>query len=290
MTHCIWLLVLASALAACSTLNPTPVTPTATRALSGPTLEASPTTDVRPLQVTMAEDDIIGGVGQNIPEAAALVPDSALPPVPEGTPGLIAGSQRVALVMPDGVQLSGDLYEAVVPSGGRAPGVLLIGETIAAWGDFPARLRDAGYTVLVIEGRESAGVSVSDFTVMLRALSEARTVNPGLMAVIGAQAGADAALIGCAVDLLCDTAILISPTARDALLNVMANYNPRPLFVSFSAGDLVAGEIARLLETAATGAFQIAPVSAAGAGAPLLFGAPALTGEIGEWLAAHLVE
>lgn len=291
-SRALWCALLVVGLAACGSLNPTPITPTATRALSGPTLEPSPTTDVHPIQVTMAEDDIIGGFGQNIPEAAALVPDSALPPVPEGTPGTVPGAQRVQLVMIDGSVRTADLYEysppVGSPAGARVPGVLLIGAGFGDWADFPARLRDAGYSVLVVDSGADAAIATADFIVLLRALSELRSVNPGALGVIGVRAGADAALIGCAVEFLCDTAILISPTDRESVLSAIASYNPRPLLVSFSTQDLAGVAIARDLELTTTGPFQIAPVSAAGAGAELLFAAPALTGDIGLWLAAHL--
>ncbi|MDX1995358.1 MAG: hypothetical protein SF029_23440 [bacterium] len=278
-------------------MSPTPPpTITPTRALSGPTLEPSPTTDVRPPTAVLAEDQILGGPGQNIPEAAALAPDSALPPVPMGTPGATAGSQRIQLVMADGAMLSGDLYqnistqiETTTPQPlPRYSGVLLLGVSLAEWGDFPARLRDAGYTVLAMEIRSGGGTA--DFSVMLRALSETATVNPALLAVIGAGEGANLALQGCAVDLLCDTAILLTPTQRDVLSSAMSGYNPRSLLIAFSAQDTAAVDTARALQLVGTGDVRLEPSSAAGSGAALLFAAPDLTGTIGLWLAETLVE
>ncbi len=282
--------------AACGDAPIPPLTATPTRALSGPTLEPSPTTDVHPPTQDILEDNILGGPGQNIPEAADIAANSALPPVIQGTPGAFSGSQRVQLTMPDGAALMGDIYQAATTDNGngtpqpplRMPGVLLLGASIAEWGDFPARVRDAGYTVLVMELRDSSGVA--DFTTMLRGLSGANTVNPGLMAVIGAGQGADLALIGCAVDLLCDTAVLLSPVSRDTLLNVMPNYNPRPLLIAASTQDVNGVQTGEALRVAATGEAVFQPIAAAGSGAALIFNAPDLTGVIGTWLAQKLVE
>ena len=82
----------------------------------------------------------------------------------------------------------------------------------ADWLDLPLRLQNKGYTVLAMPLRPdvSGETVLGDFEAMLQAL--AQVSDPGHLAVIGAETGADMALAGCAVDPLCDALVLLTPT------------------------------------------------------------------------------
>ena len=91
------------------------------------------------------------------------------------------------------------------------PGLLMLASDRTAWGDFPMKIHEAGYTVLAVNVRQDA--PASDFTVMIQSLNTGEA-DPARLAVMGADTGADAALKGCAGDLLCDAVVLLSPSAR----------------------------------------------------------------------------
>lgn len=249
------------AITACEVTNPMTETPTATRALSGATLAPSPTIIFQPVDQLDSETTL----GQNDLTAASVPSGGALPPVSVGTPPANGGPQSVQIVMDDGVTVIGTLYEA---GADRVPGILMIGAPPANWDDFPIRLQAAGFTVLVIQMREPA--NTDDFSALLLALSEVGTVNPGSMGVIGAETGADMALIGCAVDLLCDTAALLSPLAGDTLLNIIAAYNPRPLLLVADQQDADVFRTVQGLEQLATGEVLSQPLNNSGRGTAML--------------------
>ncbi len=252
-------------------------TPIPTMTFSAPTLAPSPTVSFR----SSGELDSSGGA--NDPTAAALPRDAALPPIVLATaaPGL---AQRVEVVMRDGSFLEGTLYQA---SDIRVPGVLLVSYSDEEeWGDFPRRLRSAGFTVLVIRLRETSGVD--DMADLLATLSEIGSVDPSRLAVIGSARGADTALVGCAVDQRCDAVALLSPLTRGTLLNLMAEYNPRPLFTTASASDPEAYDTAEALISASRGASRFIPYDNAGRGAQMLAFADGLTDELINWLVENV--
>lgn len=264
-------------LAACDAQS-TP-TPTPSRLILGPTIAPSPT--FFPRQPTFVPfDEYLAG--QNDPTAAALPAGGALPPLAvdrtlqsDGTPE--PGRQSIQITAMDGAQIPGDFY---VTPGQRQPGVLLLAPDRAAWGDFPARLNAAGFTVLSMTLREGG---LLDFTVMLQALNSG-DADPANLAVIGAGAGADVALLGCAGDLLCDTALLLSPTGDPALVNAMAAYNPRPILLAASQEDATAYAAIQAIQRAATGTVQFQPFTNAGSGLAMLVSRPDLGDLIIAWL------
>lgn len=271
----IWLFTLL--LAACDAQPPSP---TPTRALSGPTLAASQEPFLGP--PTEAPPDIEGGIGQNDPTAAALPPGgAALPPLLIGTPG--SGRQQVEITADDGTRLYGDLLQNAEV---RMPGVLLLGSDRTAWGGFPDQLNAAGYTVLVMELRESAGVA--DVRVMIDALTSGMA-DPGRIAVIGAARGADLALLGCADVATCDVAILLSPLQEQTLLNEMPRFNPRPLLQAVSQTDEESFTTAQALDAAATGEKLFQPLTNAGRGTAILLNRPDVGDLIIQWLQRVLV-
>ena len=117
--------------AACDNVVPT-VTPE--RALSGPTLEASPT--VLPF-LPSAEPTMWVNQGQNDPTAAALPSGGDLPPLVIGTSDPGSAFQSIQVTSEDGTQLRGDLYPNL--EGQRVPGVLRLAPGRAAWLDLPLR-------------------------------------------------------------------------------------------------------------------------------------------------------
>jgi len=272
--------VLLLLLAACDTLSP--LTRTPTPPLSGPTLEASPI--IRPYLPTEPPPGYVSS-GQNDPTAAALPRDSDLPPLPVGTivPG--AGQQVVEITMGDGAFLSGDLY-----AGGteRVPGVLVLATDRTAWSAFAAQTEGAGFTVLVMEVRDSA--SVDDFQVMLEAFTEVGTVDPASVGVVGGAETADLALLGCAANRLCDTVILLSPLQQDAALRALPLYNPRPLMVAASEDDADSYAVAQAVQEAVTGEVLFQPFTSAGRGTAMLQARPDLADLMVAWLTRQLVE
>lgn len=268
-------ILLLFALTACDLVGVSP-TITPTRALSGPTLAPSPT-------IVIQSSDQLGNdtAGQNDPTAAALPGGANLPPVAISTTS--AGTQTVSITLDDGALVSGMLYSLGTT---RVPGVLLIGGAPDAWGDFPLRLQSAGFTVLLVQMRQPS--TVADFRTILFSLSEVGTVNPGHIGVVGAEDGADLALQGCADNLLCDTAVLLSPVSQDALLNVIGTYNPRPLFLAASQNDAQSFPVVQALQAAATGELLVPTLDNTGRGAAMLTANPTLGDQIIQWLQKQL--
>ncbi|NWG15365.1 MAG: hypothetical protein HXY41_01900 [Chloroflexi bacterium] len=271
------LLAAALLLAACAPAAPTP-TPTA--ALSGPTLEASPT--FAPDSPADAPADLIYE-GQNNPTAAALAPGAAMPPLVVSRSASGSAGQTVEITAEDGSLLFGDLY---VNTTVLAPGVLLLAEERSAWGDFPALLHANGLTVLVMSVRPAA--ALADFRVMLQTLING-VADPARIGVVGAGQGADVALLGCAADLLCDAAALLSPSNTPSLVEAVRRFNPRPLFLTASQEDTEAFSAVQAAQAAATGEVLFQPFERAGSGTALLQNRPDLGNLILAWLQLALV-
>ncbi len=261
-----------TSLAACADEVPT-VTPTAE--LSGPTLEASPTffPDLSYDSTSQAEF-----IGQSDPTAAALAPDSALPPLSLSDNSVVNNVQSVEITADDGTQLVGELY---ISPGERMPGLVLIAPEGASWGDLPTRLNAAGFTVLLMPPRD--GFYVEDLRVMMLSLSTGMA-QPDHLAAIGADVGADMALLGCAAEPLCDAAVLLSPSDDSALSNAINTYNPRPIFLTASQEDVVSFSAITTLQSAATGPVFFQPFQEAGHGTALVLNRPDLGDVIIEWL------
>lgn len=261
------------ALAACSVFEPLP-TATPTRQLTGPTSVAT--------QVVRGELPTEGptlAVGQNDPTAAAMPSGGALPPLPVGDRGAGGVEQGIAITGSDGRVLTGDLYTG---TSGRVPGLLMLAPDSSAWLDLPLRLQAAGFTVLTISTDQVVGSG--DLSAALQSLSDAATVDPGRMGVIGAQGGADLALLGCSIELLCDVVALISPTQHDPLLVAMQRFNPRSIFVAAGEADAVGIGAARALEDYAQGPAALETGPGAERGAELLRTNPLIGDRLIDWL------
>lgn len=279
LTMLLCLLVL---LAACDNAVPTP---TPTREISAPTLQASPT--VLPLMQAQEPTQLLFS-GQNDPTAAALPRDSELPPLDAGTRVPGESRQPIQVTAPDGVQLIGDLYASPVQP--APPGILLLAPETTGWLDLPLRLQNQGYSVLVMPLRPglviNSAAGLGDFSAMIQALGQVS--DPGHLGVIGAEAGADLALTGCAVEPLCNALGLFSPTDEELAQLAITRYNPRPIFLAVGQADSSFG-IVEYLRGAARGEIGYHPVEGAVRGAALLQARPALTDDLIEWLALQML-
>lgn len=211
-------------------------TPTATYALSAPTLEPSPTVHL------LTSDELYGDsqpFGQSEPTAASVPSRGALPPLVIATADN-DNAQRTQLILQNGSIAQADLYETIALE--RVAGILLLSRTQGAWGTFPRTLSEAGYTVLAVE--LPTLITAQDIVELLTSLGEVASVDPSRIAVIAEDISADDALLGCSIDLMCDALIMISPNNRETVLNVAQNYRPRPLLLIASKEDAVSYPVA----------------------------------------------
>lgn len=254
------------------------IPPTATfPPLSAPTLEPSPTVRI------LSSDELYDGQagGQNEPTAASLPSGGALPPLvvaPQAN-----GAQGVRIVLSDGVSVDADLYENALV---RSAGVVLFARDKGVWGALPQALYDAGFTVLAVNMRPSAP-RAEDVGAVLLSFSELASVDPAHLAVVGESEGADHAFLGCAVAPLCDAAALLSPTQRNTLLNVVANFRPRPLLLAVGQDDPVGYPIAIALVNFAPDTTRVLEYPF-GTGAGLLTLNAGLTDALIAWLNSAL--
>lgn len=272
------LIALLLLLAGCDALAPT-IEPT--RALSAPTL--APTSNaVIPAPPTEVPGSFIDPFGSNNPTAAALPSDLDLPPLILDEVGA-DGGRVVSITLSDGGVVGGVLYPDVPV---RAPGLLLIAEDRAVWGDLPPVLEANGYIVLAVD--LPATTTIVQFRDVLAsfvdfAQADDSRLDPGRMAVIGEDTGANIALLGCAADLRCDAAALLSPTAREALGAVATSFS-RPLLVSASRDDALAFTAAEAVAASAAGEVLFQPFNSAGRGAAMLQNRPDMVDLLLRWL------
>lgn len=273
-----WLVVglicIAAVAAACDNENFQEEAPPTLRPLSGPTLAASPTVVIRTSgDLYDAETPVLGVSNLT---AAALPSRSGLPPIELGT-RTPNGAELVQVALADGVIVNGEWYQQGFE---RLPAILLMSANRADWGALPAQLGQNGYTVLVVDV-PTPSAAIAD--ALLVSLGESGSVDPSRLAAGGIGSAADAALLGCVVNPACDAAILISPQARDTLLNVLPSYSPRPLLAVAGRDDASAYPVALALRQ--SGGDNVAFLDyERGAGADLLATYPTLTGEIAAWL------
>ena len=240
-------------------------------------LEASPTFDIQP-PTDLPNDVPLGLEGMNNATAAAVAAQSDLSP---DVPTLDASLRPVliTLPLPSGAQLDGELWTGT----SSAPGILLLGGTFESWGGFPATLRDAGYSVVSIEGELEGDLATS-----MKAVLDIMAVQPGIdparMLAIGAGLGADTALIGCASDSRCLGAVLLSPQNAAGLEAAMIDYNPRPVLLTASQEDSASLRAAERVRLSATGSALLQPFEGAGHGVQILFNRPDMIDLIRDFL------
>jgi hypothetical protein len=187
----------------------------------------------------------ITSAGANNPIAAALPPNSSMPPVVLNTDE--SGTQTVQISLSSGETVLGYMFqqqpdELDLFAMLRSAGVLLLGEVGTVWGKLPDHLMNMGYTVLMVESPE---LTVDDFHQLFNSLQVAPLVDPGAMAVMGFGFNGDVALQGCAETLGCDALVLFNPSSDETQLQAMRQYSPRPVLIIAPTVDLrlrLAGE------------------------------------------------
>lgn len=124
----------------------------------------------------------------------------------------------VEIAANDGLTLVGDYYAQAE----AAPAVLLLhmlGSQRGAWQPILVDLYGAGYAVLAVDLRghgDSGGaqdwvLAEADVQTWLDWLREQDTVRDEALAIVGASIGGNLALLGCANDAACVTAVALSP-------------------------------------------------------------------------------
>ncbi len=119
----------------------------------------------------------------------------------------------------DGLELAAKFYPTTAVN---APAVLLLhmlGSSRVAWLPLIVPLREAGYAVLAVDmrghgqtgGTQDWVLAEADVQVWLDWLKAQEGINPDALAIVGASIGSNLALIGCANDPTCVTAIALSP-------------------------------------------------------------------------------
>ncbi|KXK48929.1 MAG: hypothetical protein AELANPGJ_01527 [Anaerolineae bacterium] len=251
--------------------------PTATPTSAFPDLAPSPTIDIHP-PTEIADDGPLFLEGVTNPTAAALPADSAfLPSMP--TPDLSNRPILIETVLSSGVSVNGEVW---LP-GGRAPGVVLFGATFEQWAGFPSQLRQAGYSVVVFQWSRS--ITADDIAALVNAAALQPGVDPARVILIGAEAGADFALVACAGDSRCLGSVLLSPQSAENADAVMQAYNPRPILLAASEVDSASLRTANTLRQLATGSALLQPFDDAGRGTQILFNRPDMVTLILEFLA-----
>jgi pimeloyl-ACP methyl ester carboxylesterase len=137
--------------------------------------------------------------------------------------GQILSEPQIAQVTAtDGLKLVGDYYAAENASGKAKPAILLlhiIGSNRQSWLSLIPSLLNAGYSVLTVDlrgfgdtgGEINWSTATTDVQTWLDWLRNQPEVRPDAISIIGASIGANLALIGCANDADCVTAIALSP-------------------------------------------------------------------------------
>ena len=146
--------------------------------------------------------------------ALAVIPATAQDEEATMTP------ETVAVEAADGLELVGDFYAA--PTEDTAPALLLmhmLGSDRSAYEPLIPALLEAGYNVLNVDlrGHGDSGTTrdwdaaTADVALWLDWLREQGSVDPDAVALLGASIGSNLALIGCAADDACMTAVALSP-------------------------------------------------------------------------------
>ncbi len=242
----------------------------------------APRLNLTPTIAIISSDELYGedsrAIGETSPRLASLPAGAVLPP------GRVGDSKRaVTVLLNAATSIGGELYQADEL---RQPGVLLLSEDLSAWSNFPQRLSQAGYVALVLQ--TDATTQARQVETMLQSLIALPSVDAGVIGVVGAGRAADLALLGCAVNSLCDALALLSPLSRDTLLNILPSYGARPLWLAAANNDAEAQNTAAALAEAAQGQTRTVLV-AEGRGADMLRLQPALQDELLVWLQSQLV-
>ena len=185
-------------------------------------------------------------------------------------------------MLADRTTLHGELYQGGDQS---QPAILILGGEISAWGTLPLQLSQVGFVVLVIQ--TDPLTPARQVETLLQSLIAIPGVDASAIGVIGEARSADLAMLGCAVNTLCDALALFSPTSRETLHNMIPSFGERPLWLTASRSDSESHGAALSLSQALRGQAQLVEVEG-GRGAGLLNAEPGLADQLVTWFALQL--
>ena len=178
--------------------------------------------------------------------------------------------------------MRGELYRQ---GAGVEPAILILGADLSAWGGLPLQLSEAGFVVLALQTEPVT--PARQVEAMIQSLIAISGVDAGAIGLIGEARAADLAMLGCAVNTLCDVLALLSPLSRDTLLNMMPSFGDRPLWLSASGSDSESHAVVLTLSQATFGRARLEMVEE-GRGAAILAANPGLNDQLVDWFALHL--
>jgi len=221
----------------------------------------------------------------------------------EATP---VAPQPISIPAADGLTLVGDFYglpaDPAMESG--RPAVLLlhmIGGRRQDWSPLIDPLLTEGYDVLAVDLRgygDTGGsldweAATADVQTWLDWLRTQPSVNPDALAIVGASIGSNLALIGCAADVRCLTAVAMSPGldyfGLEIQRSVTAGLRLRSALLLVSQNDHYPSDSVKQLVGEATGEIGAQIYSGAIHGTHLFDGArrDSVIAAILDWLDAH---
>jgi pimeloyl-ACP methyl ester carboxylesterase len=129
-----------------------------------------------------------------------------------------AQGTAVEATAPDGLTLKGDFYLVDV----NRPTVLLLHELYTSrtsWQPYIGTLTSAGYNVLAVDlrgmgqtrGKQNWTAAVGDVAVWMNWLRMTAGVRGDAISTMGSSIGSSLAIVGCAQDAACKTAVALSP-------------------------------------------------------------------------------
>ena len=265
---------LALILAGCDAVWPVPAESIAP-ATDAPTSLPTPTALAQRPEALYTDDRLHSG--KTSLNFASLPAGAVLPPAPDG-----ASERAVTVLLDERTVLRGELYRQGT---GPRPAILMLGADLSAWGELPLQLSEAGFVVLALQ--TDALTPARLVGAMIQSLIANSGVNAGAIGLIGEAHAADLAMLGCAVNTLCDALALLSPQSRATLLNMTSSFGERPLLLAASASDSESHAAALALSQATSGRARLAIVEA-GRGAAILNANPELIEQLTEFFAFHL--
>lgn len=178
---------------------------------------------------------------------------------------LLPQPHTIQVTADDNLTLIGDYYPALSADSVSKPAVLLlhmIGSNRDSWSPLIPALQNAGYHVLAVDlrGHGATGgdinwsAATTDVQTWLDWLRDQPEVLPDSISIIGASIGANLALIGCANDADCVTAIALSPGLVYYSLKPDVNQlNKRSALLIASQNDHYPADSLKQMLTDATG-------------------------------------
>ena len=248
---------------------------------------AAPTADAglapTPTEFTLRNEglyrDDLRHLGATTTDLASLPAGAILPPAPAAD-----SEHGVSLSLDIRTTITGELHRQ---SDQPAPALMLLGAELSAWGPLPQQLSAAGFIVLALQ--TGPLITARQVDTMLQSLIAIPGVNAGAIGLIGEARSADLAMLGCAVNSLCDALALFSPTSRATLLNMLPSFGERPLWLAAGKSDSQSHAAALALYQGLKSQAQFIELDQ-GRGADLLHAQPGLADQLIDWFVHHLRE